>query len=67
MRYIIYCSFIARIMAKKNDSGFQSSAGLMRYFDVENEKGLKISPYAVIGIAIATIVIVMVAGVFFPL
>ncbi len=52
-------------MAKKNDSGFQSSAGLMRYFDVENEKGLKISPYAVIGIAIATIVIVMIASAFF--
>ena len=54
-------------IAKKNDSGFQSSAGLMRYFDVENEKGLKVSPYAVIGIAIAVIVIVEIATTFFSL
>ena len=54
-------------MAKKNDSGFQSSAGLMRYFDVENEKGIKVSPYAVIGIAIATIVIVEICSIFFSL
>ncbi|AMK13533.1 preprotein translocase subunit SecG [methanogenic archaeon mixed culture ISO4-G1] len=54
-------------MAKKNDSGFQSSAGLMRYFDVENEKGLKLSPYAIIGIAIAVIVIVEVCSVFFSI
>lgn len=54
-------------MAKKNDSGFQSSAGLMRYFDVENEKGLKLSPYTVVGIAIATIVIVEIASLFFSL
>jgi len=52
-------------MAKKNDSGFQSSAGLMRYFDVENEKGIKVSPYAVVGIAIAVIIIVEIATVFF--
>jgi preprotein translocase subunit Sec61beta len=39
----------------------------MRYFDVENEKGLKISPYAVIGIAIAVIVIVEIASAFFSL
>ena len=45
-------------MAKKNDSGFQSSAGLMRYFDVENEKGVRISPRAVVGIAIGLIVVV---------
>jgi len=54
-------------MAKKNDSGFQSSAGLMRYFDVENEKGIKLSPYAVVGLAIATIIIVEIASVFFSL
>lgn len=52
--------------SKKNDSGFQSSAGLMRYFDSETDKGLKISPKAVIGLAIALIVVVVVAQVFFP-
>ncbi len=54
-------------MAKKNDTGFQSSAGLMRYFDTENEKGVRISPRAVIGIAVALIVVVMVLNVFYPL
>ncbi len=53
-------------MAKKNDSGFQSAAGLVRYFDTENEKGIKISPKFVIGLAIAAIVIVMVLQTFWP-
>lgn len=54
-------------MAKKNDSGFQSSAGLMRYFDVENEKGIRISPRAVIGLGVALIVVVMLLEVFLPM
>lgn len=54
-------------MAKKNDSGFQSSAGLMRYFDVENEKGIRISPRTVIGLAVGLIVVVMLLNVFLPL
>ena len=54
-------------MAKKNDSGFQSSAGLMSYFDTENEKGVKIGPKTVIGIAIGLIVIVSLLNVVFPL
>lgn len=54
-------------MAKKNDTGFQSSAGLMRYFDTENEKGVRIGPRTVIGLAVALIVIVVLLQVFFPL
>ena len=54
-------------MPKKNDSGFQSSAGLMRYFDTENEKGVRISPRAVIGIAIGMIVVILLLNTFFPL
>ena len=54
-------------MAKKNDKGFQSSAGLMRYFDTENQKGIRISPRTVIGLAIGLIVVVMLLGVFVPL
>lgn len=53
-------------MAKKKQEGFQSSAGLMRYFDSETDKGYKISPRGVIGIAIALIVIVLVIQVFIP-
>lgn len=54
-------------MAKKNDTRFQSSAGLMRYFDTESEKGVRISPRAVVGIAIGLIVVVMLLRVFVPL
>ena len=45
-------------MAEKEKSGFQSSAGLIRYFDSEDEKSVKFSPYLVIGFAIATIIVV---------
>ena len=54
-------------MAKKNDSGFQSSAGLMRYFDTENEKGLKIGPKTVIGLAVGLTVIVLLLDILAPL
>ncbi len=54
-------------MAKKNDTGFQSSAGLMRYFDTENQKGIRVSPRTVIGLAVGLIVVVMLLGVFVPL
>lgn len=54
-------------MAKKNDSGFQSSAGLMRYFDTENDKGVKLSPRTVIAIAIGFTAIVLILQIFFPL
>ncbi len=54
-------------MAKKNDTGFQSSAGLMRYFDTENEKGIRVGPRTVIGIAIGLIVIILLLNTFAPL
>ena len=54
-------------MAKKNDSGFQSSAGLMRYFDTENEKGIRVSPRTVIAIAVGLIVVVILLNTFVPL
>lgn len=34
--------------AKKKSEGFQSAAGLIRYFDTEDDKSIKINPYAVI-------------------
>ena len=54
-------------MAKKNDGGFQSQAGLVRYFDTENDKALKIGPKVVIGIAIAFAVVILVLNTFAPL
>lgn len=53
-------------MAKKNDSTFASSAGLMRYFDTEDDKGIRVSPKSVIGIAIAFAVLILLLPVFLP-
>ena len=54
-------------MAKeKKGSGFQSAAGLIRYFDAEDETALKIHPWAIIGMCIASIILVYVAGYFWP-
>jgi len=44
-------------MAKKKGEGFQSAAGLIRYFDSEDEKALKMSPWLVIAITVAVVVI----------
>ena len=50
-------------MAKDNKTGgFQSAAGLIRYFDNEDEKALKLSPYVVIALCVITIAIVEVAN-----
>ena len=32
-------------MPKNRDSGFQSAAGLIRYFDQEDEKAHKVNPW----------------------
>jgi len=53
-------------MAKKSEGGFAPSAGLMRYFDTEDDRGLKVSPKIVIGIAIAFTAIILLVPVFFP-
>lgn len=54
------------IMAKNEKSGFQSSAGLIRYFDSEDERSLKFSPYMVMGFALATIILVTVSSYIWP-
>ena len=56
-------------MAKKNEGGgFSQSAGLMRYFDSEDtDKALKISPKAVIGFAIAVVVVVLFLQIVVPM
>lgn len=54
-------------MAKKNDGGFQSQAGLVRYFDTENDRSLKLSPKLVIGIAVGFSILVIILNTFFPL
>ncbi len=54
-------------MAKKNDGGFQSQAGLVRYFDTENDKALKLSPKLVIGLAVGFAVLIILLDVFMPM
>ena len=51
---------------EKKGQGFQSAAGLIRYFDSEDEKALKISPYFVIGMIVATIVVVTLLAAVYP-
>ncbi len=55
-------------MAKKNKGeGFHSAAGLIRYFDAEEKTSLRIPPWFVIGMCIATIVIVTAIHLIYPL
>jgi preprotein translocase subunit Sec61beta len=51
---------------EKKGQGFQSAAGLIRYFDSEDEKAPKLSPYVVMGMIVGTIVIVSLLKVIFP-
>jgi len=55
-------------MAKeKKGEGFHSAAGLIRYFDAEEKTALKIDPRLVIGMCIATIVILSAVHVMYPI
>jgi preprotein translocase subunit Sec61beta len=54
-------------MAKeKKGEGFHSAAGLIRYFDAEDETAFKIGPYGVVVGCISLAVIVEVLRYFFP-
>jgi len=51
---------------KKKGEGFHSAAGLIRYFDEEDEKSIKIHPYFVVAMCIGAVVVVMVCGYLWP-
>ncbi len=53
-------------MAKKKSEGFQSAAGLIRYFDSEDDKALKINPWFVIGFSIFIIMLVEILHALYP-
>jgi len=54
-------------MAKnEKNSGFASSAGLMRYFDTEDDRGLKVNPRLVLAVAIGFTAFILILPVFFP-
>ncbi len=54
-------------MAKEKGEGFSSSAGLMRYFDSEDNKGIKVGPKVVVGIAIVFTIVILCLPVFWPM
>jgi len=55
-------------MAKqKKGEGFHSAAGLIRYFDAEEKTRLKIPPWLVAGMCIATIVILAIVHLMWPI
>jgi len=51
---------------EKKGEGFHSAAGLIRYFDSEDETAIKVDPTMVLGFCIAMIVAVMLARFFWP-
>lgn len=53
-------------MAKKKGDGFQSAAGLIRYFDQEDDKAMKINPWLVIGMCIGVTILISVASWVWP-
>ena len=54
-------------MAKqKKGEGFHSAAGLIRYFDAEEKTSLRIPPWFVATMCIATIAVVTVITVIWP-
>ena len=46
-------------MARNKDTGFHSAAGLIRYFDQEDEKALKVPPVVVIALCIVLSAVVL--------
>ncbi len=50
----------------KKGEGFHSAAGLIRYFDAEEETAIKIDPRIVIGMCIAITMAVSLSQFFWP-
>ena len=50
----------------KKNTGFQSAAGLVRYFDSEVDRGPVLKPVYVVGFIVALVVIIELANFFFP-
>ena len=48
---------MAKAGKTKKGEGFHSAAGLIRYFDAEDETAMKIDPRAVVAACVASVVI----------
>jgi preprotein translocase subunit Sec61beta len=53
-------------MAKKKGEGFHSAAGLIRYFDEEDEKSLKINPWLVVAMCVGSAIACTAAAFIWP-
>lgn len=51
---------------EKRSEGFHSAAGLIRYFDQEDEKAIKIPPWFVVAFGVGIAVVVIVASLQWP-
>jgi len=50
----------------KKGEGFHSAAGLIRYFDSEDDKALKVNPWFVVAMCVAVSALVLILGAIFP-
>ena len=50
----------------KKGEGFHSAAGLIRYFDAEDETAMKIDPRMVLAFCVASIVVVEAVKILYP-
>jgi preprotein translocase subunit Sec61beta len=50
----------------KKQEGFHSAAGLIRYFDAEEDVALKINPWVVVGLCISLSALVLILTALFP-
>lgn len=51
----------------KKGEGFHSAAGLIRYFDAEDETAMKIPPLAIVGACIASVIAVELFKALYPM
>jgi preprotein translocase subunit Sec61beta len=51
----------------RREGGFHSAAGLIRYFDSEDEKAMKVPPWLVVIMAVASAAAVLLASYLWPL
>ena len=52
--------------SSKKTEGFHSAAGLIRYFDAEEDVAIKVNPWLVVGLCIGLSVLVLVVSALFP-
>ena len=53
-------------MPRSKETGFHRAAGLIRYFDQEDEKALKVPPLVVVGLALSLGIAVVLVSYYWP-